>query len=138
MRVLILDANPDWASTLKLMLQLEGHDVHLADSDQLNLNAIAGLMPTVILLNCNLKSAALRLDTLRALKEDRNCRRFPVILLTTNPTLARQDLAHARLRGDFMLAMPFNFSELVDALKFVTNASLAKGRQQEIGHAGQT
>lgn len=105
---------------------LEGHDVIAIDDDCPGLGVVLETMPDVILLGLLHSRATPCIEALRALKEDADTRWIPVVVTTTCLAYTRQLLDYGATPVDWLLEMPFNIHDLLDALAMVTRSRQAQ------------
>lgn len=126
MKVMICDPHLQWADTLALLLEVAGHEVILAEHDDLDTSYVTTVKPDVLFYNCHLNGMTYCLESLVTLKRDAACRSIPVILLCTNQTEALLALTKAGLEVEFVLHMPFTLGQLQDALEMVESGLRAR------------
>jgi CheY-like chemotaxis protein len=110
LRVLVVDDCPDTTESLRILLDLWGHEVRTAHSGAEALSLAPTLLPEVILLDIGLPG-------LDGYEVARRLRRLPgladVFLIAMTGYSREQDLAQAREAGfDLPLVKPFDPDEL--------------------------
>lgn len=121
-KILIVDDEPDLASTVEYRLKFADYEVVTAGDGQQGLEQARGAKPDLILLDTNMPVMNGH-EMLEQLRADAELKHIPVIMLTAR--CEPQDIAAASAHGvtDYV-TKPFDFAELMAKIQ----AALADGK----------
>ena len=111
-RVLVVDDSEDIATTMKMLLELKGHDVQTAPSGSQALSVVASFEPQLMLLDLSLPDMSGH-DVVRAIRAAPGGKRVFMVAVTGWASAA--DRSNALAAGfDQFLAKPVDFDRLDD------------------------
>ena len=113
-KILIVDDEPDYITTIQCRLEWSHYDVITASNGQEGLEKVMKERPDLVLLDTNMPVMNGH-EVLERLKQHEELRNIPVIMVTA--LCEAQDVAKASSYGvaDYV-AKPFDFSDLVEKI----------------------
>ncbi len=118
MRILVVDDDPSVRKLLSLQLEIEGHDVAVAEDGAAALACIDDVDPHAMVLDVMMPVLS-GWEVLERLRADDRYRRLPVVLLSARDV--PDDVRHGYERGaSAVLAKPFDFEQLYGVLEAVS------------------
>jgi CheY-like chemotaxis protein len=111
-RVLVVDDSEDIATTMKMLLELKGHDVQTAPSGSQALQLVESFEPQLVLLDLSLPDMSGH-DVVRAIRSAPRGKQVFIVAVTGWASVA--DRSNALAAGfDQFLAKPVDFDRLDD------------------------
>ncbi len=115
LRILVIEDSRDGAESLRLLLALSGHEVHVAHNGQTGIEAAHAFRPAVVLCDLGLPGGISGYDVARALRQDPATAPFRLIAISGYGQ--PEDQARARAAGfDLHLTKPVDPIELQQRL----------------------
>jgi DNA-binding response OmpR family regulator len=112
--ILVVDDEPDLVITIKNRLEWNKFKVETAADGAEGLEKAESVNPDLILLDCNMPVMS-GLDMLQLLRQKRNFKKIPVIMLTA--VSETYDIDTASILGvEGYITKPFNFTELLEKI----------------------
>jgi DNA-binding response OmpR family regulator len=114
-RIMIVEDEPHIVESLTFLLTREGYEVEaIADGDRA-LEALAGSLPRVLVLDAMLPGTD-GFAILRRLRGEARSARLPILMLTAKGQRRDREVAES-LGADRFLAKPFSNAELIEAVR---------------------
>ena len=110
--ILVIDDNKDSLLLMQLILEQQGHRTSLACCGKEGLFAIDTTPPDLVILDLMMPDMS-GLDLIEILKKDGNLRNIPILLLTANIKLGKEDVTNA----DEVCHKPFEIDNLLIKIK---------------------
>jgi signal transduction histidine kinase/DNA-binding response OmpR family regulator len=121
-RVLIIEDNADAAESMRMLLNMYGHEVKVAHTGRAGLSAADKFRPTVVLCDLGLPGGMDGFAVARAFREDTDLR--SVYLIAATGYGQAEDQLRSREAGfDAHLTKPVDFANLQDLLAFMPRSS---------------
>lgn len=125
-RVLVVDDSEDIATTMKMLLELKGHETKTASSGSLALGLVESFEPQLVLLDLSLPDMSGH-DVVRAIRSAPGGKRVFIVAVTGWASVADRNNALAAGFDQF-LAKPVDFDRLDDLfIQLEARNSLASG-----------
>ena len=122
-KILVVDDEPKIVQTLQDRLEMNGYEVLAAYDGREGLDVAIDNMPDVILLDIIMPFID-GLKMLEMLREHRQCKDIPVIMLTARSQ--ESDIERAERAGiEDYIVKPFNITELLEKIEVVVERSKA-------------
>jgi len=122
-RILVVEDDPGFSSTLERWLQLHGYEVHIEATGQGALGCALDYQPDVVILDLRLPDMS-GYDVCRNLRQQFNPWELPVLMLTAMDSPADQlrGFAHG---ADAYLTKPVDLTELLKTIALITGEAAA-------------
>jgi DNA-binding response OmpR family regulator len=118
-RILIIEDDPDVLEMMYMILTEDGYNV-VPSIDRWPIRDIKSLMPDLILIDSRLANSDNK-NTCKTLKESRETKSIPIILLSSDPRLKQMA---SECRANAYLSKPFDIVELVTIAQIWTGHSI--------------
>jgi DNA-binding response OmpR family regulator len=118
--ILIVEDSEDLSLLMKLTLESQGYRVETVNNGWEALSSIAKLQPQLVLMDIMMPKID-GLQVSRSIKEDRESRDLPVLLVSALDRLADSQLSDSKADG--ILYKPFNLDDLISRVRELANTS---------------
>jgi DNA-binding response OmpR family regulator len=118
--ILIVEDSEDLSLLMKLTLESQGYRVETVNNGWEALSSIAKLQPQLVLMDIMMPKIN-GLQVSRSIKEDRESRDLPVLLVSAIDRLADSQLTDSKADG--ILYKPFNLDDLISRVRELANTS---------------
>lgn len=82
--IMLVEDAPDTRDLFKMVLEMSGHEIELAESGEICLAKLENIKPDVILMDISLPGNLSGLDVVEKLRADRSYNETPIIALTAH------------------------------------------------------
>ena len=127
--ILIVEDSPTQAMYLKLLLEGAGYRVHTARNGREGLAAASGVRPQLIISDVMMPEMS-GYEMCRAIKDDPELLRIPLILLTTLSD-AEDILKGIEAKADYYLTKPFDETALLSRVKDILHHTPAINKEEK-------
>ncbi|NIM94941.1 MAG: response regulator [Anaerolineales bacterium] len=114
-KVLIIEDEPGTAEMYRIVLEVEGYEVHIAHTSSSALKFLDQMKPDLILLDVVLRSSS-GLDLCRTIRDDLGYNELPIVIVSVRGSPSDVEAGFAAGANDY-LRKPVTQDELLEAVR---------------------
>ena len=110
-KIMLVEDSPDTRDLVKLILEMENHEVFSAETGEAGIKKIREICPQLILMDISLPGSMSGLDVVETLRADKSFDETPIIALTASSSYGYLEKAMQFGINEYIIK-PFNPKEL--------------------------